>query len=382
MVNNKKISISILIMITASILCVSLAGTVNANIAPSDNNSTIIIPSNDDSLIFGHLFVLANQTTANVNDTVSIIDTVDNLGMINWQNVLVYIPIPKGLEYLSYSLPYKDTSYYNPATGIWSINSNLGRADIIIIETKVLPEASGQTINISSKIQQLMISNSTEDKSSLIPPSRTGILTINNQTGNNGNSNGTITVAGKYINPTAKADIKSGLYNTNKIVTLLMNKAGNIYYTTNGKIPTKNNTKYTKPIKITVTTLLKFIAIDNTSTISPTYTMKYTIDKIPPNVETTTPNSNANKISITTPITIKFSENILTGSNYNNIYIKNLNTGKMVYITKNLTKNIFTIKQIKSRLHHDTYFIYLPKGAFKDQAGNPSEAYQYKFTTE
>ena len=197
MVNNKKISISILIMITASILCVSLAGTVNANIAPSDNNSTIIIPSNDDSLIFGHLFVLANQTTANVNDTVSIIDTVDNLGMINWQNVLVYIPIPKGLEYLSYSLPYKDTSYYNPATGIWSINSNLGRADIIIIETKVLPEASGQTINISSKIQQLMISNSTEDKSSLIPPSRTGILTINNQTGNNGNSNGTITVAGK-----------------------------------------------------------------------------------------------------------------------------------------------------------------------------------------
>ena len=114
-------------MITASILCVSLAGTVNANIAPSDNNSTIILPSNDDSLIFGHLFVLANQTTANVNDTVSIIDTVDNLGMINWQNVLVYIPIPKGLEYLSYSLPsYNDTSYYDPTTGIWSINSNLG----------------------------------------------------------------------------------------------------------------------------------------------------------------------------------------------------------------------------------------------------------------
>ena len=227
-----------------------------------------------------------------------------------------------------------------------------------------------------------MISNSTEDKSSLISPSRTEILTISNQTFNNGNGSGTINVAGIYVNPTAKADIKSGLYNTNKIITLSMNKAGNIYYTTNGKIPTKNSIKYTKPIKITVTTILKFIAIDNTSTTSPTYTMRYAIDKIPPKVKTTTPTSNANKVSLNTPITIKFSENILKGSNYKNIYIKNLNTGKKVHITIDQIKNIVTIKQIKSRLRHDTYFIYLPKGAFKDQAGNPSRAYQYKFTTE
>ena len=47
MIDSKKISI--LIMITACILCISSAGTVNANIAPSDNNSTIILPANDDA---------------------------------------------------------------------------------------------------------------------------------------------------------------------------------------------------------------------------------------------------------------------------------------------------------------------------------------------
>ena len=109
--------------------------------------------------------------------------------------------------------------------------------------------------------------------------------------------------------------------------------------------------------------------------------MRYTINKIPPKIKTTTLTNNSKGVSLTTPITIKFSETILLGNNYNNIYVKNLNTGKKVHITKNQTKNTVTIKQTKSRLHQDIYLIYIPQGAFKDKAGNPTAAYQYKFKT-
>jgi hypothetical protein len=75
------------------------------------------------------------------------------------------------------------------------------------------------------------------------------------------------------------------------------------------------------------------------------------------------------------------SENILKGINYNDIYVKNLNTGKLVQITKNLSKNTLTINMSKSRLHNDKYIIFIPKDAFKDLAGNMTAAYTIKFKT-
>ena len=80
-------------------------------------------------------------------------------------------------------------------------------------------------------------------------------------------------------------------------------------------------------------------------------------------------------------MTITFGETILKGINYNNIYVKNVNTGKLVQITKTLSSDTLTIKMTKSRLHNDTYIIYIPKGAFKDQAGNLNAAYTIKFKT-
>ena len=109
-------------------------------------------------------------------------------------------------------------------TGLWSLG-DLKETETIVLTTKVMPEALGKNLIISSKIQQLMVSNSSDDKSSLISPSRNEILTITNQTNNNGTG---LPRTSPYINPTAKADINSGLYNINKIVTLSMNKAGNI----------------------------------------------------------------------------------------------------------------------------------------------------------
>ena len=91
------------------------------------------------------------------------------------------------------------------------------------------------------------------------------------------------------IPPTASANVKSGLYNTNKSVTLSMNEPGSIYYTTNGTTPTTTSKKYTSPITIASTTILKFFAVDIAGNKSPGYKMTYKIDKAAPKVTSTTP---------------------------------------------------------------------------------------------
>jgi hypothetical protein len=108
----------------------------------------------------------------------------------------------------------------------------------------------------------------------------------------------------------------------------------------------------------------------------------FTVDSIPPTVKTTSPVNNAHGVSLTSSITIKFSENIIFGTNYSKIYVKNLTTGKVVAITKAISGNILTIKQTSKRLSNDTYTVYIPSAAVKDKAGNNLLAtYTFKFKT-
>ncbi|WP_052374291.1 Ig-like domain-containing protein [Methanobacterium sp. SMA-27] len=180
--------------------------------------------------------------------------------------------------------------------------------------------------------------------------------------------------------PTAVANPNGGFYKTSKSVTLKMSEPGIIYYTKNGTAPTTSSTKYTAPITIKATTTLKFFAKDLAGNKSPIYSRTYTIDKVAPKVSSTSPANKATGVSLTSPITINFSEKILAGTNYSKIYIKNLITGKIVSISsKTLSGNILNIKMAKSRLHNDTYQVYIPSGAIKDIAGN-NMAVVYTFT--
>ena len=181
--------------------------------------------------------------------------------------------------------------------------------------------------------------------------------------------------------PTASVNVKAGLYNTNKVVTVTMSEPGKIYYTLNGTTPTSISTLYTKPITITSTTTLKYLAIDLASNKSSTYVQNYVIDKTAPKIIKTNPKYYAINVPLKTPLTITFSENILKGINYNDIYVKNLKTGKLVHITKTLSKNTLIISMTKTRLHNDKYIIYIPKNAFKDQAGNIITTYTIPFKT-
>ena len=106
----------------------------------------------------------------------------------------------------------------------------------------------------------------------------------------------------------------------------------------------------------------------------------FTVNKIVPKVISTSPKSNAKGVSLTSPLTIKFCENILAGANYSKIYVKNLSTGKIVRITKTISGNTLTIKQSHSRLANNTYEVVIPSAAVKDSKGNKLLAnYIFKF---
>lgn len=121
------------------------------------------------------------------------------------------------------------------------------------------------------------------------------------------------------------------------------------------------------------------------NSLATAYTLNFstspgTNDNTPPTVTSTNPADNSTGFSLTSALTITFSENIQSGANFSGIYIKNLTTGKTVTMgSKTISGNNLTIKQATNRLNKNTYQVYIPAGAVKDAAGN-SLATDYKFT--
>lgn len=384
MFNDRRILIFLI-----TFICICTFGAVSAN-SPTTNDT---VPVNINDVFDGSLNVNMNATTAKVGDNVAINVIITNTGLCDWENVELYMPIPSGLEFESFAVPGITVGDYNPITGLWNVNqmSIIGRGSEKegIITCKVLPEAANNNITINAGtvkfISLTSIFNGTQYNIVALNMSpvdlRTSLLEVEPITGKgNSTSNGNGTYSGS-VKPTATADPMSGLYNTNKLVKLSMNKQGTIYYTINGNIPTNTSKKYIGPIDITSTTQLKFIAIDAAHIKSPVYTATYIIDKLAPKIISSNPKDNANLVSLTSPITINFSEKILKGSDYSNIQIKNMNTHKIVSITKTVSGNKLTIKMTRSRLSQDTYQIYIPKGAIKDNAGNTNNQSIIQFKT-
>ncbi|MGB9978606.1 Ig-like domain-containing protein [Methanobacterium sp.] len=182
--------------------------------------------------------------------------------------------------------------------------------------------------------------------------------------------------------PKACANIKTGLYNTNKVIYLKISENGNIYYTKNGTTPTTASTRYTGPITITSTTTLKFIAVDLAGNKSPVYTEKYIIDKTAPKITSTYPKNGATGISRTSTIKIKFSEKIKASTYWSKIYVKN-KYGSKVSISKSITGNYLYIKTTHKRSSYSYYTVYIPYKAVKDYAGNKlAKSYTFKFRTQ
>jgi hypothetical protein len=184
------------------------------------------------------------------------------------------------------------------------------------------------------------------------------------------------------VPPTASADVKGGVYTVDKTIVLTMSENGTIYYTLNGSNPTVASTKYVGPITVSSTTNLKFLAVDLAGNLSPVYSEQYTIDKTAPVVTLTSPVNGATKVSQTSNIVIKFSENIVSSINWSKVYVKNLKTGKYVSIIKWISGNTLNIKMTLKRYRLTLYSIYIPASAIKDQTGhNLAKGYTFKFKT-
>jgi large repetitive protein len=99
-----------------------------------------------------------------------------------------------------------------------------------------------------------------------------------------------------------------------------------------------------------------------------------------PKVISTIPANNAIGVSLTSPIIIKFTENIAAGANYFKIYIKNLTNGKIAPITRFISGNTLIIRMTSIRLHYNTYQVYIPSAAIKDYSGtNLISNYTFRF---
>ncbi|MCE5213663.1 MAG: Ig-like domain-containing protein [Methanobacterium sp.] len=214
----------------------------------------------------------------------------------------------------------------------------------------------------------------------ITPPSITKSNPVNNTTGVSLTSPITITFSENISSEINYAGIYIKNLNTGKLVSIASK-------TISGNILTINQTSsrlYNNSYQVYIPAgAIKDI---NGNILIDPYTFQFTTvtqtDTVPPTVTTSSPANNATGISLTSPITINFSENIAAGTNYSGIYVKNTASGANVSITKTISGNTLTITQTNSRLYNTTYQVYIPAGAIKDSAGNIlTTVYSYKFTT-
>jgi uncharacterized repeat protein (TIGR01451 family) len=383
MTNINKIPLIFLFIIIFS--CISAVNAENPQQVTNDSSSTVTYPVDPTMLYSSSLSLITSEATAHAGDTVQIIVTLTNTGLVNWNNVSLYIPIPNGTKFVSSVVLDRNQNLqnYNPLTGVWNINNithiERGQQKTLCLTVKVLPEAVGKTLRVMAKFNQLLLEGSGIDMSNQAPSARSVSLVVLN--GGNCSGNGSMGNGGTTSFSNPWANTSSGIYNKNQLVKLQVNGNETIYYTTNGKTPNNMSQKYTKPISINSTTLLKFIAMDQFSDKSTVYTKNYIIDKVPPKVVKSTPKNNQEGFSLRAPLTLTFNEKISKASQYNNIQVKNKNTGKLVTIKKSVSGNKLTIKMVRSRLSLNNYQIYIPTGAFKDSAGNKNSKYLSTFKT-
>ncbi|MFA0833794.1 MAG: Ig-like domain-containing protein [Methanobacterium formicicum] len=160
------------------------------------------------------------------------------------------------------------------------------------------------------------------------------------------------TTVSDLIAPTVTANLASGVYNTTKIVTLTaidnLDPNPSIYYTTNGSTPTTSSTRYTNPINITSSTILKFMAVDNAGNQGPVNTEQYIIGLVK-NINTGRSYSSI-QAAINDPLTLNghtievslgtFTENIIVNKS---LTIKAVSEGNVTLFALNSSQPIFTI---------------------------------------
>lgn len=116
-----------------------------------------------------------------------------------------------------------------------------------------------------------------------------GVFLFDNPTPGKKNSNGY-----RQISPAPTASLEPGVYTSPSALTITLFSEGDIYYTTNGATPTMESSRYTEPITISSTTVIRAASVSESLMMSPCVTLNYILntDHTLPIVAVTTDQAN------------------------------------------------------------------------------------------
>ena len=82
-----------------------------------------------------------------------------------------------------------------------------------------------------------------------------------------------------FISETPVVETPDGVYNDVQSVTVTLNGEGPLYYTTDGSVPTDSSTRYTGPISLTATTVIRAVSLESGKLPSDVVTASYIINE-------------------------------------------------------------------------------------------------------
>ena len=166
------------------------------------------------------------------------------------------------------------------------------------------------------------------------------------------------------VTPVTTAYPPGGTYSTAQNVTLTANEPATIYYTTNGSDPTTSSPVYSGPIRVVLSTILKFFARDTAGNSETPQTATYTIaaDTTPP-VTTASPSGGTYTavqnviLTANEPATIYYTTNGSTPTTTSQVYsgpIPIPATTTLKFFARDVAGNSETVKTATYTLNLDT----------------------------
>lgn len=147
----------------------------------------------------GFLTVQFNKQSVNVGDQVQITVTAYNTGTVGWNNVIVSIPVPDGLKYLTHYTTVSKADY-SPFSGSWSVGNmrhdSNGKTKTLYISFIVLPSAEGKTVRTTGHFSSITLETTQAQFASHVSSASPDTLKVQineTETGNttgNGTGNG------------------------------------------------------------------------------------------------------------------------------------------------------------------------------------------------
>lgn len=212
-----------------------------------------------------------------------------------------------------------------------------------------------------------------------------GTYTINLPQGAVANANGQpnfedtykFTVQSEKLTLAASASAGVIIKGTGVAITANFNDA-EIYYTLDGKTPTRESSRYTTPIIITDNTKLKAIAVGAKYRNSNVLSVDYVVTDLAST--DCTPINGSRLTDMYSKLSISFNDQIKAGIGFRDITLKNGTTevpGRFA-----IKENILFFEPSIGKYENGTYTLTLPDYAVLSQKNEPNTAFTNKFTIE